>query len=102
MEYLIWPASRPFKTERYEGGGILGCEEYLIGGDNYGVIQACNRIDINCFLNWPTPASFSFIVGLFKQTTQFLQQINVKICHVHPVYSIVIQTHDLWNMSHLP
>ena len=30
------------------------------------------------FLNWPTQASFSFIFGLFKQTIQFLQQINVK------------------------
>ena len=28
-------------------------------------------------LNGPTPASFLFIFGLFKQTTQFLQQINV-------------------------
>ena len=28
--------------------------------------------------NGPTPASFSFIFGLFKQTLQFLQQINVK------------------------
>ena len=30
------------------------------------------------FLNGQTPASFSFIFGLFKQTIQFLQQINVK------------------------
>ena len=28
----------------------------------------------------PTPASFLFIFGLFKQTLQFLQQINVKKC----------------------
>ena len=28
--------------------------------------------------NGPTPASFSFIFGLFKQTIQYLQQINVK------------------------
>ena len=26
----------------------------------------------------PTPASFLFIFGLFKQTIQFLQQMNVK------------------------
>ena len=33
-----------------------------------------------CFFikNGPTTASFSFIFGLFKQTIQFLQQINVK------------------------
>ena len=30
--------------------------------------------------NGPTPASFSFIFGLFKQTIQFLQQIYVKKC----------------------
>ena len=29
---------------------------------------------------------------LFKQTKQFLQQINVK--NVHPVYSAGIQTHN--------
>ena len=29
---------------------------------------------------------FLFIFVLFKQTTQFLQQINVKKRHVHPVY----------------
>ena len=30
------------------------------------------------FKKWANPASFSFIFGLFKQTIQFLQQINVK------------------------
>ena len=45
------------------------------------------------FLNGPSPASFSFIFGLFKQTIQFLQQINVK--NVHPVYGAGIRTHDL-------
>ena len=54
------------------------------------------------FLNGPTPASFLFIFGLFKQTIQFLQQINVKKCHVHPVSGAGIQTHDLWNVSLLP
>ena len=50
----------------------------------------------------PTPASFSFIFGLFKQTIQFLQQINVKKRHVHPVYGAGIQTHDLQNVILLP
>ena len=50
--------------------------------------------------NGPTPASFSFIFGLFKQTLQFLQQIYVK--NVHPVYSAGIWTHDLWNVGLLP
>ena len=37
---------------------------------------------------------------LFKQTLQFLRQINVK--NVHPVFSTGIQTHDLQNVSLLP
>ena len=37
--------------------------------------------------NGRTPASFSFIFGLFKHTAiQFLQQINVKKCQFHTVY----------------
>ena len=36
----------------------------------------------------------------FKQTIQFLQEINVK--NVHPVYGARIWTHDLSNMSHHP
>ena len=39
-----------------------------------------------CFFKWANPGLFLFIFGLFKQTIQFLQQINVKKCHVHPVY----------------
>ena len=35
--------------------------------------------------NGPTPASFLFIFGLYKQTIQILQQVNVKKCNVHPV-----------------
>ena len=53
------------------------------------------------FLNGPTPASVSFIFSLFKQTIQFLQQINVKKCHVHPVYGVGIQTHNLSITSRL-
>ena len=54
------------------------------------------------FLYGPTTASFSFIFSLFKQTIQFLIQINVKKCHVHPVYGARIRTHDHQNMSFLP
>ena len=36
----------------------------------------------------------------FKQTIQFLQQIDVK--NVHPVYRAGVPTHDLWNMSLRP
>ena len=39
------------------------------------------------------PGLFSFIFGLFNQTSlQFFQQINVKKCHVHPVYGAGIRT----------
>ena len=54
------------------------------------------------FLNGPIPASFTFIFSLLKQTLQYLQQIKVNKCHVHPVYGTGIQTHDLFNLSHLP
>ena len=54
------------------------------------------------FFEWANSASFLFIFGLFKQTVQILQQINVKKCHDHPVYSAGIWTHDLLNMSYLP
>ena len=59
------------------------------------------------FKNGHSPASFSFIFGLFQQTSiHFLQQINVKNVHpvflqqgnvknVHPVYSAGIWTHNL-------
>ena len=47
---------------------------------------ALHLFKILLFLNGSTPASFSFIFGLFKQTILFLQQINVKKCqNVHPV-----------------
>ena len=46
----------------------------------------------------PTPASFPFIFGLFKQTIQFLQQINAN--NVCPVYKVGIQSHDLSSMSY--
>ena len=53
------------------------------------------------FLNGPTLASFSFIFGLFIQTSlQFLEQLCVK--NVHPVYGASIRTHNLWNMSLIP
>ena len=50
----------------------------------------------------PRPLFRLFLV-FFKQTLlQFLQQINVKKCHVHPVYGTRIRTHDLWIVSLLP
>ena len=49
--------------------------------------------------NGPTPASFCLFSVLFKQTIQFLQQINVKKCHVHLVYGAGIQTHNFLKVS---
>ena len=46
---------------------------------------------------WANPGLFSSISGLYKQTIQFLQQINVK--NVHPVNGAGIWTHNLLNMS---
>ena len=48
-------------------------------------------------LDWPL---FFIYFHLFKQTLQFLQQINVK--NVHPVYRAGVQTHNLLNTSLLP
>ena len=51
--------------------------------------------------NGPSPASFSFIFGLFQTNINtILQQINVK--NVHPVYGTGIRTHDLKIVSLLP
>ena len=58
------------------------------------------KLIVDFFKNGPTSASFSFLFSLFKQTIQFLQQINVK--NVHPVYSARIRTHDLSTISRLP
>ena len=44
---------------------------------------------------------FFIYIRPFKQTLQFLQQINVDK-NVHPEYGARIRTHDLRNMSLLP
>ena len=58
-------------------------------------VQTYLRTLQNGFSNGPTSASFHLF-------SVFLQQINVKKCHVHPVYSAVIWTHDLSKTSRLP
>ena len=50
--------------------------------------------EISCY-NGPTPASFSLIFGLFKQTIKFIQQINVKKCHGHRVFGARIRTNNI-------
>ena len=51
--------------------------------------------------NGPSLASFCIFSVFFKQTIKFLQQTNVKKCHVHPIFGAGIQTHHLSNMSRL-
>ena len=58
------------------------------------------------FLNGPTPASFSFIFGLFQAnintiftTNQCEKNIQMSIQYT---YSVGIQTYDLSNMSRHP
>ena len=88
MIYIIH-AGRPYRNQR-------NLEEF-------SSFFSCTQSFDNLLTNGPTPASFSFIFGLSKQTIPFLQKINVKKCpNVHPVYGTRIQTHDLSNMSCRP
>ena len=52
------------------------------------------------FKIWSIPGLFLLIFGDFKQTKQFLQQINVTMSHL--VFRGGIRTHNLSNMSLLP
>ena len=54
------------------------------------------------FFKWALLGLFFIYFRLFKQTLQFLQQICVEKCYVHPVYGAGIRTHDLQNKSLLP
>ena len=54
------------------------------------------------FFKWAIPGLFFIYFCLFKQTLQFLQQIYVEKCYVHPVYGAGIRTHDLRNTSLFP
>ena len=51
-------------------------------------------------IKWANPGFFFIYFHLFKQTLQFLQQINAK--NVHPVSGARIQTHKLLITSLLP
>ena len=70
---------------------------FLLVLDGFGSFN--NHVQ-DFFLIWPTSASFLFIFVFFKQTLQFLQQINVK--DVHPVSGTGILTHNLQIKSLLP
>ena len=60
-----------------QGWNIWACYPANLFNSNMVVIY---MIEQYLFLNGPTPAPFSFIFGLFKQTSIQLQQINVKKC----------------------
>ena len=46
------------------------------------------------FFKWAIPGLFFIYFCLFKQTLQFLQQIYVEKCYVHPVYGAGIRTYE--------
>ena len=53
--------------------------------------------------NGPSPASFSVLFGLFKQTIQFLQQINVKNVQIsiqHMLPGFKPTTYQTWVVTH--
>ena len=52
------------------------------------------------FFKWANPASFSFIFVFSNTPYNFYNKYMWK--NVHPVYSVGIRTHDLWNVSLLP
>ena len=87
------------RTHRLRDWGREGRGGQKLHEKNYFIVVSSLRL-IGFFKKWANLASFIF--GLFKQTIQFLQQMNVKQCHVHPVNGARIQTHDLWNMSLFP
>ena len=65
------------------GANFNGCKLPKVGKSNLVVRSHWIRHLVKAgywlfFLNGPTQASFLFIYGLFKQTIQFLQQVNVK------------------------
>ena len=63
----------------------------------YGSLVPKNVYTLNIFLKIVIPRPLLFIFGLFKQTMQILQQINVK--NVHLVSGARIRTHNLLIMS---
>ena len=89
--------------ERYSDTSLYEVSEYSLAISIVGTIT--NLVVFKkafLFKNGPIPASFSFIFGPFKQTIQFLQQINVKKCLVYPESCAGIRTHNLWNASLFP
>ena len=58
------------------------------------------KVQQQVFLKCVFPGLFFVYFRLFRQTLQYLQQINVK--NFHPVYSAGFRTHDLWNTSLVP
>ena len=59
-------------------------------------IKACT-IDNVCFLNGPTPVSFLFIWGIFKQTNNKKYTTNqCEKCHLRPVNGDGIRTSQMF------
>ena len=84
--------------------------EEICCGNAMGVYVAQNRFAayvvwtiLGEFLkNGPTPASFSLIFGLFKQTIQFFATNQCEKCpNIHPVYCSGIDPLTFWTESSL-
>ena len=84
-----------FAINRFRNPDSVRPEKYF---QILGLIEP--EIKKNFFKKWTLLGLFLFIFVFFKQTLQFLQQINVK--NVHPVHGAGIRTHDLQNTSLLP
>ena len=79
----------------------MGTDAWPIGGEFESQHWIQDGSFLTCFCcKMAIPCIFFVYFRLFKQTLQFLEQINVK--NVHAEYGAGIQTHDLQNMSLLP
>ena len=70
--------------------------------NSFGLSLIRDLEELLYFFKIGQPGLFFVYFLLFKQTIQLLQQVNVKKCQDHPVYSTWIRTHNLSNMSRLP
>ena len=64
---------------------------------NLGAWDRCCKIVIVLLFKMSHPRPLFVYFRLFKQTSQFLKQINVK--NVHSVYGSEIRTHDIRDRS---
>ena len=90
------------RQQTHPQGTAYQCSESSVIPLSYsGTLILMDNFHIDSFLNGPSPASFSFIFGLFQTNINtILQQINVK--NVHSFCGTGIQTHNLENVCLFP